>query len=276
MDLGSEEEESNLSIDLLTFSSDVAKSISQLYITEKNELKTIDNFQQEFEKQNLLFLTTEFWNSNKSKIKTEIEKLKKKEENYILIIDSLRSDSHVIIFRPFKFGGIFEKIVVRWKENYCLQEFASLREKYDKYKYTFPPKQLESPLFIEEYKVLLILFKMEIDIPLETEKLLQDFQFNEKIKNIEQISDILFVLKKIAKKPYHPASLLLIIMLFGNEIQIDSFLSLVEYHFGKSFSDELSLIMIIIQFLFHIFSDENIQIIQFRVTKILRNILVLI
>ena len=67
----------------------------------------------------------------------------------------------------------------------------------------------------------------------------------------------------------------MIILLFGNENFVESFLSLNEYLFGKNYSDELCLMMIIIQYFFNIFSDENIQIIQFRMTKILRNILVL-
>ena len=47
--------------------------------------------------------------------------------------------------------------------------------------------------------MLFKLFDCEIEMPIDSEKLLIDFEYNEKIKNVEMFSNIIFILKSLVK-----------------------------------------------------------------------------
>jgi hypothetical protein len=193
----SDDEVSDLSLNLLRISAENAKFVSEMYNQNDFYFRSFETFEKDFETNSLIFVDQKFWNENENKFQSLIQHLNSENENFIFFIEPTKSREFAFYIRPLKVSKCFERIMDGWKDKKRIQEICKLRKENEKFEFSFS-LDLKSPLFPQEFKFLFELFGIEIyDNTNCSLSLLEDFCYNEKLKDVELMSKINFLIKKL-------------------------------------------------------------------------------
>jgi hypothetical protein len=193
----SDDEESDLSMNLFRISADLTKFVSEMFYQKKFLFNSFETFENDFETNSLIFVEQEFWIENRIKLENLIQNLNSENDNFIIFVESTKNRKFVFYIRPFKTSTFFRSVMDDWKDKKQIQEIEKFRNENENFEYSFS-MDLKSPLFPQEFMFFFELFEIEIfDQTNCSQLLLEDFCYNEKLKDIEIMSKINFLIKKM-------------------------------------------------------------------------------